>query len=109
MADPSEGSLFNPDFAQGDDMASRQLGYVPKPLQPGGPYTPVTAPTQKQGELIGPVYPGCGHSNNSIEVISAAVGGVQSAILRCTMCGYVARIITPFSAIYSLANSILFV
>ena len=107
---PVIGSLFNADFAQGPESA--QTGYVPQPLQPGGPFTPVTTPLQDQGALVGPVYLGCGHSMNALEVMSCAieVGGVptQSAVLRCCLCGYVTRIITPFADLYNLDNALLF-
>lgn len=95
---PSLGSLFNYDTATGPE------GFLPPAKQPNGPGTPVTDPVQSTGEILGQFGSGCGHSFNSWEIASAAISGVRVAVIRCPLCQYVQRIISPYDAIYDPAN-----
>lgn len=54
---PVVGELFGSDL----------VGIIPQPvLQPGGPGTPVTQPTQTIGSLNGQWFNPCGHSVNNL-------------------------------------------
>ena len=99
-------AFFSPDFQVGELYTPS--GSYPVPSQPGGINTPVTMPVQTDGEKIGLWVAGCQHWFNHWNVYSAAVGGVTSALICCPVCGYIQRIITPYSAIHSDANMILF-
>lgn len=68
--------------------------------QPGGIGTQ-TFPQQQIGEMIGLFVSPCGHWHNGWVVQSAAVCGVQSAVITCPLCSYVVQIITPFDLIYT--------
>lgn len=84
-------------------------GAYPTPLQPGGIGSIVTMPAQTDGEKLGLWSFGCSHWFNHIEVRSAEIGGVTSALLVCPICLYVQRIIQPYSdAISGDANAIIF-
>lgn len=83
-------------------------GSYPKPIQPGGPGTPVTMPQQTQGEMLGLWVAGCGHWFNNYDIRTAEICGTPSALVCCPLCLYIQRIITPYLAIYSDANSIIF-
>jgi hypothetical protein len=84
--------------------------YVADPLQPGGTGTAVTSPTQRIDERTGRFYFGCGHSVNNMEIRKALDndGVTLIAELRCPVCGYLQRKISPFSAIYAPENAIIF-
>lgn len=73
-------------------------GTRPTPKQPGGPGTPVTFPTITQGESLGNWTAGCSHWFQNWELVSAQIGGVTSCLVVCPLCGYVQRIIQPYSA-----------
>lgn len=68
--------------------------YIPPAVQPGGPGTPVTDPTQKPGELTGMFTAGCSHFFNNWNIRQAAVNGVPMKIATCPLCGYVQSILT---------------
>lgn len=68
------------------------VDYIPKPQQPGGPGTPVTAPTETIGELAaGFLKPGCTHSPNHWEIVRESYGGIAYVIFKCPTCGYVQK------------------
>lgn len=72
-------------------------GTTPQAQQPGGTGTPVTAPTQTSGEQLGMWVAGCGHFFVNWEVYSAQIQGQTSGIITCPLCGFVQRIVTPYS------------
>jgi hypothetical protein len=88
------------------ELMPQDIGYA-KPVQPGGIGTPVTAPIQTVDELTGDFYFGCGHSLRSIDVQIQGLAGCPTAFLRCPICKYLQRIISPASALYSDSNAIL--
>lgn len=98
ITDPVVGQLFNSDL----------VAFLNAAKQPNGVGTPVTDPTQAFGERIGKWFPGCGHSFNNWDIASCAVGCTTAALIRCPMCGYVQRILVPYSLIHADANYIIF-
>lgn len=95
---PRVGCLFNYDLAAGPNG---QYKVFSQPSGIGGQ----VFPQQTTGEILGLwIMPFCNHSVNNPEVTSAAVGGIQSAIIRCPLCGCVARILTPYSDIFLPSN-----
>lgn len=98
--DPTVGQLFNYDLIN-------QPGPFNPASQPAGPNTPVTDPVQTTGELIGQFFSGCGHSFNAWEIMAMTVECIPSAGVRCPICGFLQRIITPYSDIYAQANEII--
>jgi len=103
-------------------------GPYPVFSQPGGIGTP-TFPQQQSGEQ-GPVpsgngflqpwtagipnelgtslwVAGCGHWFNHWDVKSVASCAIQAGLMCCPLCGYIQRIIVPYSAIHSESNFIL--
>ena len=95
MPDPVLGTIYNPD-----------LTYLPTFTQPGGAFTPVF-PQQDPGEMLGLWVGPCGHWFNHWDVIRASVAGQPSSIMRCPLCGCVARIYTPADLIYTFENEFL--
>lgn len=83
-------------------------GAYPTPLQPGGIGTPVTMPTQTDGEKSGLWVAGCQHWFNHWDVHSAQIGGVQTALVCCPLCLYVQRLVSPYAAIHQDQNMIIF-
>lgn len=83
-------------------------GAYPIPLQPGGPGTPITSPLQTDGEKLGLWVAGCQHWFNHWDVHSSQIGGVQTALICCPICLYVQRLISPYSAIHTDQNMIIF-
>lgn len=83
-------------------------GCYPTPLQPGGPGTPVTMPSQTEGEMIGLWVAGCTHWFNHWSVYSAEIGGQPTALICCPICLYIQRIVIPYSAIHTDQNAIIF-
>jgi hypothetical protein len=94
-------------------------GY-PDPLQPGGPGTQVTDPTQPSvvyqngtppnfytpttnptpyNERAAMFFPACGHAIRSWEVRWDAVNGDTMALIVCPLCGYLVDILTPQEAL----------
>jgi hypothetical protein len=109
--DPQVGTLANYDTANPSLIAGQPGGWLPAYYQPGGPGTP-TFPQQAQGsqsmitgvpfEVGMALYTmGCGHWFNNPEVAFASVNCVPSAIVRCPLCQFISRIITPASLIYT--------
>lgn len=97
-----------------NDVSNLQIGQLfpsddtgPVCFQPGGIGTPVTMPVQTPGEHSGQWILPCSHSVNMFMVQSANIGCVAgpSALLTCPICGYIFRVIAPFSAIYGNSNS----
>jgi hypothetical protein len=92
---PTVGLIFNPPK------------YLPPFTQPGGIGT-ATLPQQMSTELLGQWMSGCGHSFNNWLVYSCQVGGVQTAVVCCPLCNYCNQLISPYSAIESYPNEIIF-
>lgn len=95
---PRVGCRYNFDTAAGPN------GSYPVFTQPGGIGTQ-TFPQQSTGEILGLwIMPYCGHATNNVEEISSSINGVQVCVVRCPLCGTVARIFDRFDDLYSPAN-----
>lgn len=91
------GCLFNYDTASGPN------GMYPVFRQPAG-IGGQTVPQQSTGEVLGLFVASCGHSFNNWDLQSTSINGVQVAVVRCPICSYTQRIISPYSAIHDAAN-----
>jgi hypothetical protein len=92
---PVVGQIWNPPH------------YLPPFTQPGGIGTQ-TFPQQTSGELVGRWTSGCGHSFEAWLVASCQIADIQTAVVQCPVCSYVQQLISPYAAIYTWPNEIIF-
>src|ERR1700690_4054612 len=92
---PVVGEIWNPP------------GYLPPFTQPGGPGT-ATFPQQTSAELTAQWVASCGHAFQCWLVASCSINGVQTAVIQCPYCSYVQQLISPYDAIYTWPNEIIF-
>jgi hypothetical protein len=110
----SQGDLLSahgcmPPFAgsvQIGELVPSVVGSYPPAEQPGGIGTVVTDPTQQPDEMTGLWFFGCGHSFVHMDIRIQAQNGCPVALVRCPVCGYVQRIISPASELHSEANQV---
>jgi hypothetical protein len=97
------GGIGTPTFPA---QPSGEDGPVPDPAHPGSFLQPWTAGIPDElGQAMW--VSGCGHWFNHWEVKEIASCGVQVGLMCCPLCGFIQRIISPYSAIQSDANYIL--
>ena len=94
MALPQIGTIYP--LATDSILGQSSLG--PLYTQPGGPGTQVF-PQQSLGEKSAPYSFGCGHFFNLPAIWEQYDPATkqQAAIIACPICGYVQRIIEPYS------------